>query len=58
MTKTRLTAEQLKINAEALGFNPNDRGAPACAAMVSDPGFRERITRMFFERALAAVRAD
>lgn len=56
--KTRLTTEQLEINARALDLDPSDRGALMCAAMVSDPDFRERITRMFFERALEAVKAE
>ena len=53
--ETKLTEAQLKINAEALGMNPEDRGALMVAAMVSDPDFRERITRLHFNRALEMV---
>lgn len=54
--KTKLTKAQLKINAEALGMNPEDRGALMVAAMVSDPDFRERITRLHFLRALEMIK--
>lgn len=54
--KTKLTRTQLQINAEALGFDTSDNGALACAAMVSDPEFREKITRLYFKRALELVR--
>jgi len=53
--RTKLTEQQLKVNAEALGMNPEDRGALMAAAMVSDPDFRERLTRLFFQRALEMV---
>lgn len=55
--KTKLSREQLEVNAKALGFDHTDPAALACAAMVSDPEFREQVIRMNFEKALREVRA-
>jgi len=55
--RTKLTREQLEINAKALKFDHTDPAALMCAAMVSDPEFREKLTRLHFEKALAEVRA-
>jgi hypothetical protein len=59
MTKfqTRISTERLKKNAEALGFDANDSAALAVCAMVSDPAFREQVTRFYFDRAVAAIKA-
>lgn len=52
---TKLTRSQLETNAKALGFDPQEPGALVTAAMVSDPEFREKVTRFFFERALSEL---
>lgn len=55
--KTKLSRPQLRLNAEALGFDPDDGAALIAAAMVADPEFREKITRFYFERWYAEVNA-
>ena len=57
MFATKTTKQQLETNAKALGFDHTDPSALACAAMVSDPEFRERVTRFFFQRAMKAAKA-
>lgn len=54
--RTKLSREQLIENAKALGFDHTDNAALMCAAMVSDPEFRERVIRLNFEKALRDVR--
>lgn len=55
--ETKLSRKQLEINAKALGFDHTDNSALMAAAMVSDPEFREKLTRLFFEKAIREVRA-
>jgi hypothetical protein len=54
--RTKLTREQLQTNARALGFDPNDKAALMCCAMISDQEFGEQIVRLNFEKAMREVR--
>jgi len=54
--RTKLSRKQLEINAKALGFDHADPAALACAAMVSDPDFAEKLIRLNFEKAVRDVR--
>jgi hypothetical protein len=53
--KTKVTKEQLRLSVQVLGGNADDSSHQIVAAMVMDADFRERVTRMMFNRALDGI---
>lgn len=53
--KTKITEQVLKTSVLAMGGNPDDTSHQIIAAMVMDVDFRERVTRMMFNRALETI---
>jgi hypothetical protein len=55
--ETEVTEHELRKQVVLLGGNPDDRSQLCMMAFLVDSEFREKVTRLFFERSLKEVAA-